>query len=309
MTVVDPPARAQKSGDGGDRKSRLWDALRTILNLLVVVGFGIAWLAGVGFLLQFFNVSAAENNGFFSPEGWAVLIALFAAPLIGYSVCSRMYWQYLSNHLKRFPVWPQTGAMLAGGIVSVALAFALHSLPVTRYVAQGEMRVGVDGTIYAPGTRVRGSRYEATSLRVPLTGIREAYPVRLPTGPNSWVDASVVASWTLAITPELRDYARAHPPNLTDARPSPYLSNLIPDYLQQEMLQLVRDEGQVGQTTVGEAGYWNGRSQASVPMSVRLGLRLEQNNVQPPSWLQSFSIHAVTVQDWNQDQVEREAAE
>ena len=299
MTVIDTDY------DTRDRKNRWLPAFGRavsffLLNLAGLLVALVLALAALGTLATASLVGDLENNAS-NLASALVWVALIGGGILGWSLAPAVgSWQW--NRFRSELVWPPVTFFAVMAIVGWLFVGLVTASSNTHTVAPGEIRITADGSILTAGQSVARNYQEPTSLRVPLTD-SGVFDARIPMSDSDWVNVRFTLEWSAVLTPELEAQIRNHPPDLNrDGGNEFYLGQEIVDLLKPEMERLIRAEAAPGQTAVGEAGYWAGRSQASVPMSVRLGLQLEDSPAIRPDWLQSLSIQNVSVDDWNREE-------
>lgn len=299
MTSVDTPSKPKKTGSGGGEFKRFLLGMLDFVGNLVLAGLVLCLgLISFGSLLSLWVISSAQGSEFLDVSGWLVLLGLISAML--FYEGGRGIKEWISDRLgETVPIWRFSIATALAAIVMFGASWVVVSVPLQLDVDRGEIRILDDGqgTIMTSGT-LRGSRYAVESRVYQLRRSINGFGVALPMNQNEWVVARVSFSYELEPTPELQALIAEHPPAFNSHGVDTYLDNLVVSLVVQELTQLVREEARPGNTTTGDVSGWP-HTGASVPMSVRLGLRLENNQDTLPTWLKHIEVSGVSIDTWN----------
>jgi hypothetical protein len=296
------------TGEQSSRKSQTQKALSWLGNFVLWLVLFVTVGAGFFALLGTWIVSADQGTSFFDPTGWsfigACIVALFLYDFDaddGYGGHPIRDWLKESFNFTP-PVWwfNMVAPIIAAGVWG--LFFLLQATPFEVRVQEGSFKVTTAGEILVEGQTFQGSRTESPIIRTYNRTLSVSrFPIRLPMNDTDYVVGYVSGSYQTDITPELRDIVRANPPSMEDENEAAvYFDRLFVRELAPAFAQLVRDEAAPGNTTIGDTSGWSADS-ASVPMAVRLGLRLEEAQYSFPTWIPEAEITHLSVGDWNRE--------
>lgn len=268
--------------------------------LLGTAGFFFFALLGMAF------TSGEQGSSFFDPSGWFVLLAVVLTFFIGiplsYIIKFRDWSDGDYSSDVRVPyVWQFNMFLATAAVICFGLTVWLSNIPLQVRVADGYVLVKQDGAIYTQGETLTASRFEQQYVSIPLTG-STTMNVRAPVGEAEDVNVSLSLGYDVVVNDDLREAVSAHPPNFkSDTLSYDYFPALFMPVLEPDVTQIILDEARPGNTTIGEVSGWS-RDQASVPMSVRLGLRVQERRDELPSWLRRIDISNVSVGRWSHEQ-------
>lgn len=300
MTTADFPSGSQGQG-GMLRQFFVWFVnFVAFIALFVTAGFFFFALIGMSV------TSGVNGASFFDPSGWFVLLAMaltifLAAPLS--ALIKYRDWnngEYAED--VRVPyVWQFNMFLAAAAVICFALTAWITNIPLQVRVEDGYVLMKQDGTIYTQGESVTASRFDREFASIPLTNSTTMY-VRAPVGEAEHITVALTVGFDVVVNDDLREATRAHPPNFrSDTLSSDYFPALFMPVIQPDITQIILDEARPGNTTIGEVSGWS-RDQASVPMSDRLGLRVQERRDELPSWLPRVSFTNMQVREWTHEQ-------
>lgn len=303
MTSIDTSPSPSGAG-GGKILKTLLEILGWVGNFILALIVFVIALAGLGTLVGTWGVSASQDSGIFDISGWMLVLGLVAA------ACLYEFGRNIRNVLEdlfkveEVPIWRFTISTALAGIVMFLGAWCVHQVPLNLDVDRGEFRVLNDGhgTVMTSGT-LQGSRLYTMSRTYPLSASVQNGAIGISLNNEEWVSVGMTYSYVIEMTPELRAIIAENPPAIdnTLAHPENYFDNLVMSLVSEQIAQMIREEGQPGATATGDYGAWP-HTGSSVPMSVRLGLRLEERRATLPSWLKRLEIQNVSVGTWHHRQ-------